>query len=237
MTMRLALGACVAALLAASVPYLLPGDARLEAPPLVAEATQHFAVTRRAPADSADRPLSGVTRAERTDPADARQTVLTFAWEPPYDSRDSLVVARGTLAPVRERLVVRGVVREYAYDGARVTGRMQRADSSWDAYDHTFPVPVFAFNEVELLVRSLRYARGLEVVAPLFSEMDRALEYDTLTVLGRGVPAGRDSTWVVRFADPAIVSVYSVDAGRREIVGTEVTQRRGGAVLRYLRRE
>jgi hypothetical protein len=131
---------------------------------------------------------------------------------------------------------VRGVAREYAYDGARVTGRMQRADSSWDAYDQTFPVPVFAFNEVELLVRSLRYERGLQVVAPLFSEVDRALEYDTLTVVGRGAPAGgRDSTWVVRFADPAIVSVYSVDAGRREIVGTEVTQRRGGAVLRYAR--
>jgi hypothetical protein len=237
MTMRLALGTCAAALLAAAGPYLLPGDGRLAPPPLTAAAAQRFDVTRRAPADSADRPLSAVTRAERTDASDARRAVLTFAWEPPYDSRDSLVVARGTLAPVRERLVVRGVVREYAYDGARVAGRMRRADSTWDAYDQTFPVPVFAFNEVELLVRSLRYVRGLQVVAPLFSEMDRALEYDTLTVVGRGAPVGRDSTWVVRFADPAIVSLYSVDAARREIVGTEVTQRRGGAVLRYVRRE
>jgi hypothetical protein len=237
MTMRIVSGACAAALLAAAEPYLLPGDGRLAPPPLTAAATQRFAVTRRAPADSADRPLSAVTRAERTDAVDARQAVLTFAWEPPYDSRDSLVVVRGTLAPVRERLVMRGVVREYAFDGAHVTGRMQRADSSWDAYGHTFPVPVFAFNEVELLVRSLRYARGLEVVAPLFSEVDRALEYDTLTVVGRGAPVGRDSTWVVRFADPAIVSLYTIDSARREIAGTEVTQRRGGAVLRYVRRE
>jgi len=213
---------------------LLPGSARLAAPALGASSSQRWRVTRRAAADTIERPFAAVTRADR--PAGPR-AVLTFVWEPPFDSRDSLVIARGSLAPVAERLAFRGVTREYHYDGPRVTGRMQRPDSSWDAYDHTFDEPVFAFNEVEILVRSLRYAPGVRLVAPLFSEVDRALEHDTLTVVGRAAPVGRDSTWVVRFADPAIVTLYTVDPARREIVDAVTTQRQSGGVLRYRREE
>src|SRR5581483_12083889 len=95
--------------------------------------------------------------------------------------------------------------RRYRYEGNRVTGTVQPVDSAARQLDRAFPYPVFAFSEVDLLACSLPFHPGASFVVPLFSEMDEDLETDTLTVVGRDTTSSA-ARWVVRFADPAIVS-------------------------------
>lgn len=129
-----------------------------------------------------------------------------------------------------EDLLFKGVRRSYRYDGARVSETVVYPDSAPKPYDHTFDQPVFAFNEVEPLVRSLDYRRGLRVVVPLFSEVDQALERDTLSVES-GSPTR--ATWVIRFADPVITTRYVVDARTRHIVDAVTTNRKSGGRYHY----
>jgi hypothetical protein len=138
------------------------------------------------------------------------------------------------LVPVAERLDFRGATRRYRYEGAQVTGSVQAGDSASVPYARTFERRVFAFNQVEALVRSVPYRVGFHAVVPLFSEVDKALEHDTIDVLRRGAPAGGDSTWIVRFADPAITSEYTVDGAARAIRETRTTNRRSGTLFRYV---
>lgn len=100
------------------------------------------------------------------------------------------------------------------------------------SFDHTFETPVFAFNEVEPLVRSLAYRTGSAVVVPLFSEVDGDLEHDTLSVTGSTKETGVDA-WVVRFADPVITTRYVIDAHTRAILDAVTTQRKSGTRFRY----
>jgi hypothetical protein len=95
---------------------------------------------------------------------------------------------------------------------------------------------VFAFNEMELLVRSLPFTQGLSVVAPLFSEVDRDLEMDTLTVLGPDTSsAGHGGNgWMVRFADPAIVARFVIDRTSRAIMSSEIFPRKTEMRMRYV---
>ena len=144
-----------------------------------------------------------------------------------------MFVERRTLSPVSEELSFRGALRRYHYAGRHVTGVVQYPDSAPRQYDNTFSEPVFAFNEVELLVRSLDYRGGLTFVVPLFSEVDQAVEYDTLTVVGRAPSGSRQGLWSVRFADPVITTSYIVDAESRAIVGAETRNRKSGSVLHY----
>jgi hypothetical protein len=94
----------------------------------------------------------------------------------------------------------------------------------------------FAFNEMEAAMRSLPLRPGYQVILPLFSEIDELVEHDTITVVGG--PASRDGvqpdSWMVRFADPAIVSIYAIDVKTREVLAETVTQRRSGKKMRYV---
>lgn len=104
--------------------------------------------------------------------------------------------------------------------------------SSPQPFDKTFDVPVFAFNDVEPLVRSLDYRTVRSIVVPLFSEVDGDLEHDTLSVMGRDTMAGRD-VWVVRFADPVITTRYLVEAKKRAILNAVTRQRKAGTRFHY----
>jgi hypothetical protein len=44
-----------------------------------------------------------------------------------------------------------------------------------------------------------------------------------------GVKAGPPVTWTIRFADPAIISTYTIDTAQRRIIGSDVTNRKSGA--------
>lgn len=212
---------------------LLPGSTELV--PLAFRDTAYTLAfrARAASGDTVERERSRVTREERTGSAEG--VLIAFRWTPPYMSRDSLyVVARG-LVPVRERLALQNAELVIRYEGTRVSGTVQRGDSTPRPFAHTFAEPPFAFNEVELLVRSLPYRVGYVRVLPLYSEVDGVVEHDTVRVeREEPVPDGVGRAWRVRFADPAIVTSYLVDALSRRIVAQEVVQRRSGLRIRYV---
>jgi hypothetical protein len=89
-------------------------------------------------------------------------------------------------------------------------------------FDKVYTMPVYAFSEIETIVRSLPFRPHYSAVVPLYSEGDDAVEMDSLAVVN-----DRPGTvWTVRFADPAVVATYGVDASSRRIVNYEVTSRK-----------
>src|SRR4029079_8939689 len=91
---------------------------------------------------------------------------------------------RSSLAPVFERLDLGGSLITLRFEGNRVLGTVQRGDSM-QAIERSFSHDIFAFNQLESLVRSLDYKPGVSMVVPLFSAQDLKLEYDTLSVVER----------------------------------------------------
>ena len=162
--------------------------------------------------------------------AAARGVVITRDWTPPFRSNDTLTLDANTLLPIRETLHFNGAVRTYEYAGRRVTGTIAAPDSAPQAFDATYDEPVFAFNEVEPLVRSLDYRAGLQIVVPLFSEVDHAVEHDTLRVLSHDAEHG---AWIVEFADPVITTRYTVDAATRTLRDAVTRQRKSGLEVLY----
>ncbi len=218
---------------APSTAVLLPGSRLLSPPPLTGE-THHLLVQIRAPRDTAERMMGATTRTIGVVSSTADRLRVTSTWDPPYVSIDTVILGARTLAPEEESLRYNGYTRVYRYAGHRVWGTVQHADSAPRAFDRTFSEPVFAFSEVELLVRSLPFTPGESRVVPLFSESDEAVEHDTITIVMRDTVRRGGPAWIVRFADPAIVSAYTIGAASRAILATETRQRRTGAVLRYV---
>lgn len=198
---------------------------------------KHWHVTIRTIRDSADRPLSEKVMTQAViAPAEADEIVVASAWRPPLTSVDTMMIAPHGLRPVREVLAFNGFTRRYQYAGNHVWGTVQHADSAQRKVDRMFPEPVFAFSEVELLVRAVPFRSGWSIVVPLFSESDEDVEHDTITVVSpiQLRDNGRDlGAWIIRFADPAIVSTYILSAHSREILSIDTQQRRTGAVLRF----
>lgn len=184
-------------------------------------------------ADTADRVIADRTEEERigggTDPA----LLLAFRSPPPGPVDDSLVVDARTLAPRTERLRLAATTVTIHYAGRRVTGVVQHGDSAPVPFDVTYADAPFAFNEVESLLRSVPLRAGYRAVVPLFSEVDRAVEHDTVTVLGPE-GAGGHAGWRVRFADPVIVEQVVVDPDLRTLRAREITQRRSGRRFRLV---
>lgn len=138
------------------------------------------------------------------------------------DYYDSLVVHRADLRPVRERFAYlqRKLDKRFDYDG----GTVHQTNTAGDlvkSFDRRYDVPVFAFSEIELLVRSLPYRPGYTAILPLYSEGDDAIEMDSVAVVD-----ARPDRWTIRFADPAIVAIYGIDAATRRIVSYDVTGRK-----------
>lgn len=165
---------------------------------------------------------------EWIEPSDSTRLVSTFRYSPPYLTTDSLVVARAGLAPAKEILRTNGSVIAIRYDGRHIAGTVESPDSASHSFSVDAPEPPFAFNELETIVRSLPFRAAFQAVVPLFSELDRRVEYDTVAVLDK-----RGARWRVRFADSVIVTMYEVDSVTRAIAGHEVSPRRGGR-FRYV---
>jgi hypothetical protein len=178
------------------------------------------------------RKIGQVERHELTVPGG--RLAVTFKWDQPVLTADSLVVQPGTLVPVSERYAYRGTLYTYRYDGPHVVGTIQHADSTPKALDMTFDQPVFAFNEIELLVRAAPRWIGYHAVMPIFSEVDHALEVDTIDVVSGARLATGDSLIKVRFADPVITTLYTVRASTYRVEYSETTNRKSHAILRYL---
>jgi hypothetical protein len=214
---------------------LLPGSPLLTPPPLTDTAVHLVVLIKRGSGDTVEKKMADTRHAQQSIPGRRDDILMTVSWDPPYASLDSLVITRRGLVPLTEHLDFRGTF-DYRYEKNHVVGTVQPHDSAQRAYEQSFPSNVFAFNELDLLARSLPFRRGLSVVVPLFSEVDRDLEMDTLTVLGPDTSsAGRGgNAWVVRFADPVIVNRYVIDRTSREIIASETLPKKVGMRMRYV---
>ncbi len=139
-------------------------------------------------------------------------------------SIDSALVLRDGLSPIWE--VQHSGTHSFRidYNGTHVRRIDSAPDTTPRQVDHTYDVPVFHFNELNQLVRSVPLRKGYNAILPLYSEGDDALEMDTLRV------EGRDSAgvWNVRFADKVIIGHYGIDGTTREMVRYEVERHAGG---------
>jgi hypothetical protein len=214
---------------------LLPGSPLLTPPPLPDTTIALVVYLTQGNGDTVEKKMADTRNGQQAIPGQRDDVLMTIAWDPPYPSLDSLVITRRGLVPVTEHLDFRGSFN-YRYDKNHVAGTVQPHDSAQRAYDQSFPSNVFAFNEMDLLVRSLPFKQGLSVVAPLFSEVDRDLEMDTLTVLGPDTSgAGHGGNgWMVRFADPAIVARFVIDRTSRAIMSSEIFPRKTEMRMRYV---
>lgn len=137
---------------------------------------------------------------------------------------DSSLVTRHSLAPVWEHSQFDGHNDHWTYDGSRVTFTRDTT------VEHTFDGPVFDFQELDDLLRSLPLHEGYQRILPLYSEGGDDLEMDTVRVVSRDA----NGRWTLRFADPAIVATYEVDERTRWIVRHESVSRKSGAKFRFL---
>jgi len=216
--------------LAACSPRALQRERAWIAVPTVGEGVNTVSVSTRRPGDTLVRTVGRLTIVVQPAPRGISGVLMTRDWTPPFLSSDTLVLEPKTLLPIREALHFNGAVRTYRYAGRRVTGSLAVPDSAPRSFDATYDEPVFAFNEVEPLVRSLDYRVGVRIVVPLFSEVDHAVEHDTLSVVARDAEHG---TWIVEFADPVITTLYTVDAATRMLREAVTTQRQSGLAVLY----
>ena len=161
--------------------------------------------------------------------------IVKHSLSPSFYFIDSLFLDRAGLAPVWEHMQIQKAVITLSYDGARVRRTRTLPDSGSERSDTTYVTPVFAFNEQELLLRSLPLHAGLVAIVPLYSEGSDSLEMDTVTVVGGlGSAPGSGGAWTVRFADPAIVETYVIDEKTRQILTHETVGRRAKGKLRVV---
>jgi hypothetical protein len=214
------------------LPVLLPGG-----PEITTAHLQDAAVTvrylMRAPTgDTAERDL-GTTHTDmhQTTYEGAKALLLTTnATRGTQTFVDSALVVRTSLAPVWETSRVGAKVTTYQYSGAHVRRTITSPDSGTRSTEHDYDVPVFHFNELDVLLRSIPLRAGFGAILPLYSEGTDVLEMDTVRVQGPDA-AG---VWTVRFADPAIIMTYGVSGATRDIVRNGVVQRKTGNLVRRI---
>ena len=208
---------------------LTPGASDITTSHLRNSASTYRYLMRRPTGDSTEREVS----AGRTEQVLTRHNgkpallLIGTSMHNGVVSWDSALVMQGGLAPVWEkaRNTERTAHWEYAGKDVRVT--LGRPDSATTTRQHTYDVPVFSFQELDVVVRSLPLREGYEAIVPLYSEGGDALEMDSVRVVSK-----TGDVWTVKFADADIVTTYGVDAKTRDIVSQEIFQRKSGARIR-----
>jgi hypothetical protein len=139
---------------------------------------------------------------------------------------DSALVYRDGLAPIWETTRSGAQMTRYTYEGSRVGIAIATGDSVLTRREHRYHVPVFNFQELDALIRSLPLRRGYSALLPLYSEGDDSVEVDTVSVAGREA----HGVWRIRFADPAVVATIDVDeASRGQVAYSHVFRKDGPA--------
>jgi hypothetical protein len=213
-----------------------PADSTLVLTALTDRAHDYHYLLRRAP-DSAERDFYAYHLEEHLVDAGGRPGLLIVkhSLTPSYHFEDSLLLDRAGLVPLWEHMQNQKATLTLTYDGARVRRTRSVPDSVLVRSDTTYDTRVFAFNEQELVLRSLPLRAGYAAILPLYSEGSDSLEKDTVTVLKGPTPApGSAAAWTVRFADPAIVEVYVIDDRTRQIISHEIQGRRSSGRLRVV---
>jgi hypothetical protein len=209
----------------AGAPYLVVAH-------IVDNVDNQRVMSRTATGDTTAKERGRLRIEQRITPANGVSTVALYklGHYSSGDFSDTMSMTRDGLRPITERMQFGSTVKIINYDGARLHETIQVGDSAPRALDRTFPVPVFGFNQLDLVVQSLPLRPGFRAILPLYSEGDDSLEMDTATVVqlaqakdGTSAPA-----WTVRFADPAIVSTYVIDTLSRRITSYEIQARKSG---------
>jgi hypothetical protein len=205
---------------ASAPPLLLPGSTDLAGGHFSArcDSMQRFG---RAPGESADRSLGAQRLTEQPTMYRGKPAiwfVTSVARAKPFI--DSMLVYRDGLAPISERVWSGARSTRYDYDGAhvRITG------DSTPVKEHGYPTAVFAFQQLDGVIRSLPLRAGYEALLPLYSEGDDSVEVDSVRVERRE----SNGVWTIRFADPAIVATVGVDEKSRAQVAYSHTFRQAG---------
>ncbi|MGH7654918.1 MAG: hypothetical protein ACREN6_09670 [Gemmatimonadaceae bacterium] len=190
-------------------------------------------VTRGASGDSAQRQLNAWRQSAHRTALKGTPVVLLVLGSLPGarpSFSDTALVTESTLSPEWETMSSGDTVTHIEYARTRVRRTVTQPGSRERVVEHTYDVPIFHFNELDLLIRSIPLQSGYNAILPLYSESTDALEMDSVEV------RGTDSTgaWIVRFADPAIVSTYSIAPATRAILGLEVVPRKSGRTIRRL---
>ena len=210
-----------------------PGSGELTSSTLSAVSQTERTFSRAATGDTAER-QSLVARVDEhviNDPSGPILVRVTTGHYAGGDYYDSLFVRRASLQPVREHLsyLQRKLDKRFDYRGKSVHQTNTTSDSS-STFERDYATPVFAFSEIETIIRSLPLRRGYVAILPLYSEGDDALEMDSVAV-SQASPGDR---WVVRFGDPAIIATYELQGSTRRIVSYEVISRKTGGRARKL---
>lgn len=224
------------ALRGSAVPAILrPGDRLLRPIPTRSSGARWIYTQLNPGAGSIEHRIATEMDTEYVSADVARELKFVTRYSTPYEGADTLTVDPQTLAPIRERSAGSALDVSYWYTGPHVQGSVRRGTANPRTVSATFAGTPFAFSELPLIVRALRFRPSLDLVVPLFSEADGDLEHDTLRVVEDRVPPGGPEQWVVRFADPMIVQHYLVDARSRTIVSVSTWQRKTGNVLHQQR--
>jgi hypothetical protein len=203
-----------------SLPMLLPGSADLAGTHFTArcDSMQRFG---RAPGEAAERSLGAQRLTEHPTTYRGKPAVLLVtSVERARPFVDSMLVYRDGLAPISEIVRSGTQTTRYDYDGAHVR---VTADST-PAKEHRYPTGVFAFQQLDAVIRSVPLRAGYAALLPLYSEGDDSVEVDSVRVEGRA-PNG---VWTIRFADPAIVATVGIDEKTRAQVAYSHTFRQKG---------
>ena len=192
-----AVASCIsqAAILHGQAPgpaMLLPDSRALDVKHLTPQTQSMRVLVRAGSGDTTEREWSLVTRSDHVIEAPKGQMAQTFAYAPPRSIRDSLVVQRDGLAPVFERLDLGTSLITLRFEGNRVLGTVQRGDSTVDV-ERNYSHDVFAFNQLESLVRSLENAYRL-LSSKDKGAFDISLEpKESLEKYGAVLVAGKDT--------------------------------------------
>lgn len=143
---------------------------------------------------------------------------------------DSSAVLSNGMIPLWEVSTLGTRRTTYAYSGAKVRRSLTQPDSAKKVVEHDFGTPMFYFEALDDIIRSVPLRAGYQAVVPLYSEGDDGIEMDTVRV------EGRDSAgvWNVRFADPVIIAQYGIDGKTRNIVRHEIGRHADRAHFRYV---
>jgi hypothetical protein len=184
--------------------------------------------TQTSPADTTTRLLGTQWFAERMTRERERPGILLVkrSGNGTVIFTDTLMMLRDGLRPLWEHVRFGGGLKDIRFDGVHVHQVTYAHDSVIKTLDKDFSSAPFGFNQLEMAMRSLPLRVGFTTTLPLYSEGDDSVEVDTVTVVG--VIAGPPATWMIRFADPAIVSTYTIDTAQRRVIGSEVTNRKSG---------
>ena len=205
-------------------PVLLPGSSDIVGSHFAArcDSVQRFA---RGAGQAAERLLGAQRVTEQPTTYRGKPAVLLVTSAQDADPFvDSMLVYRDGLAPVSEIVRSGPRVVRYDYDGPRVRITSATGDSSPVVKDHRYNAPVFSFQQLDAVIRSLPLRSGYAALLPLYSEGDDSVEVDTVRVERRAATG----VWSIRFADPAIVATVGVDEKSRTQVAYSHTFRQDG---------